>query len=103
MSSSTDAKSFISYRNAKILVSLFVLISLTVTFLFREDLAVRTVFGDLSVTVASGFGAAGIVYALLNAGKQEKNVRIAFILMVSGLLFDFLAEVVWTCAFGRYG
>ena len=95
MSSSTDAKSFISYRNAKILVSLFVLISLTVTFLFREDLAVRTVFGDLSVTVASGFGAAGIVYALLNAGKQEKNVRIALILMGSGLIFDFLAEVVW--------
>jgi len=37
-----------------------------------------------------------MVYALLNAGKQEKNVRIALILMVSGLLFDFLAEVVWT-------
>jgi PAS domain S-box-containing protein len=96
MGSSIDAKSFISYRNAKVLASIFVLISLTITFLFKENLAVRTDFGDVSVTVASCFGAAGMVYALLSAGKQEKNVRIALILMVSGLLFDVLAEVVWT-------
>ena len=96
MGSSIDAKSFISYGNAKVLVSLFVLISLTITFLFRENIAFRTVFGDVSVTVASCFGAAGMVYALLNAGKQEKNVRIALILMVSGLLFNVLAEIVWT-------
>ena len=38
MGSSKDAKSFISNRNAKVLAGLFVLISLALTFLFRDNL-----------------------------------------------------------------
>jgi PAS domain S-box-containing protein len=96
MSSSEEAKSSISYNNAKVVASLLVLTCLLLTFLFRDNLTVRTVFGDISDTVASCFGAAGLIYALLNAGKQEKNVRLALTLMASGMLFNVLAEIVWT-------
>ena len=95
MSSSEEAKSSISYNNAKVVASLLVLTCLLLTFLFRDNLTVRTVFGDISVTVASCFGAAGLIYALFNAGKQEKNVRLALTLMASGMLFNVLAEIVW--------
>lgn len=90
------ANSFITYRHAKVVAGLFVLTSLAITFLFRENISVRTAFGDISVTVASCFGVAGLIYALQNSGKQEKNIRLAFALMALGLIFDFLAEVAWT-------
>ncbi len=90
------ANSFVTYRYAKVVAGLFVLMSLAITFLFRENVSVRTVFGDMSVTVASCFGVAGLIYALLNSGKQEKNIRLAFALMALGLIFDLLAEIAWT-------
>jgi signal transduction histidine kinase len=93
---SDEAKSFISYSDAKVVASIFALISLLITFLSRDNLTVRTVFGDISVTVASCLGAAGLIYALLNAGKEEKSVRLAFALMASGLMFNVLAEIIWT-------
>ena len=91
-----EAKSFVSYRNVKILASLYVLFSLMLTFLFRDNLTIRAEFGDIAVTVASCFGAAGLIYAFLNSDKQEKKIRIALILMASGMLFNVLAETVWT-------
>ena len=95
MGSSEEAK-LVSYRNAKILASLYVLFSLMLTFLFRHNLTIRTDFGDIAVTVASCFGSAGLIYACLNSDEQEKNIRIALILMASGMLFNVLAETAWT-------
>lgn len=91
-----NANSFMTYRYAKVVAGLFVLTSLAITFLFRENISVRTAFGDMSVTLASCFGVAGLIYALLSSGKQEKNIRLAFALMGLGLIFDFLAEIAWT-------
>jgi PAS domain S-box-containing protein len=37
----------------------------------------------------------GLIYALLNADKQEKKVRLALALMASGMLCYILAEIIW--------
>ncbi len=91
-----DASSFIIYRYAKVAAVLFVLVSLAITSLFGENISVRTIFGDLSVIAASCFGVAGLIYALLSSGKQERNIRLAFAFMALGMIFNFLAEVTWT-------
>lgn len=91
-----DASAFKIYRYAKVASVLFVLMSLVIASLFRENISVRIAFGDMSIVVASCFGVAGLIYALLNSGKQEKNIRLAFAFMALGMIFDFLAEITWT-------
>jgi hypothetical protein len=46
------------------------LTNLALTFLLKDNPTIRTDFGDISVTLMSCFGAAGLIYAWLNADEQ---------------------------------
>ena len=95
MGSSVETKSRILYRNAKILVIFFVLFHLILGFALRDNLPLRAELSDLFLPLVCSFGTGGLIYALLNADKQEKKVRLAFALMASGMLCYTLAETTW--------
>jgi PAS domain-containing protein len=96
MGPSAKIESIISYRNAKILASSFVLFHLALVFLFRDSLPLRAELSDMFTPIVSSFGAGGLIYALLHAGDQKKRVQIALILMASGMFSYTLAETVWS-------
>ena len=95
MDSSVEVKSRISYSNAKILAILFVLFHLILGFALRSNLPLRAELSDLFLPLVCIFGTGGLIYALLNANKQEKRVRLALALMASGMLSYTLAETTW--------
>jgi len=96
MGPSAKIESIISYRNAKILASSFVLFHLALIFLFKSNLPLRAELSDMFTPIVSSFGAGGLIYALLHAGDQKKKVQIALILMASGMFSYTLAETVWS-------
>ena len=95
MDSSLKVKSRILYRIAKILAILFVLFHLILGFALRSNPPLRAELSDLFLPLVCIFGTGGLIYALLNANKQEKRVRLALALMASGMLSYTLAETTW--------
>jgi PAS domain S-box-containing protein len=95
LGSSVEVKSRISYRNAEVLVIFFVLFHLILAFALRDNLPLRAKLSDLFLPLVCSFGTGGLVYALSNADKEEKKVRLALVLMASGMICYTLAETTW--------
>lgn len=95
MESSVEIKSGILYRNAWVLVIFFALFHLILAFALGDNLPLRAKLSDLFLPLVCCFGTGGLIYALLNADKKEKNIRVALALMASGMLCYILAEVTW--------